>query len=69
MNNGDKESLKRNYPMMKRYVDYLIGKSENNLITKGFCYGDWLALDGVTETSLSWGTDLYYNVCIFLCFS
>lgn len=53
MNNGDKESLKRNYPMMKRYVDYLIGKSENNLITKGFCYGDWLALDGVTETSLS----------------
>jgi len=39
---GDKEVLKRAYPMMKSYVDYLQAKSQNNLLTHGL--GDWFDL-------------------------
>ncbi len=39
---GDKEILKKAYPMMKRYVDYLQGKSQSNLLDHGL--GDWFDL-------------------------
>ncbi len=39
---GDKEILKKAYPMMKRYVDYLQGKSQDNLLNHGL--GDWFDL-------------------------
>ena len=39
---GDKEILKKAYPMMKRYVDYLQGKSQGNLLDHGL--GDWFDL-------------------------
>jgi hypothetical protein len=39
---GDKEILKKAYPMMKRYVDYLQGKSQDNLLDHGL--GDWFDL-------------------------
>ena len=39
---GDEEVLKKAYPMMKRYVDYLQGKSQNNMLFHGL--GDWFDL-------------------------
>ena len=39
---GDEEILKTAYPMMKRYVDYLHGKSQGNLLNHGL--GDWFDL-------------------------
>ena len=78
MNYGDKALLKNNYQMMKDYVDTLIKKDiaqgGKNLILEGFCFCDWLALDGVTETSTFGGTDngyimsvYYYNSVDLLC--
>ena len=39
---GDKAVLKRAYPMMKRYVDYLHTRSKNNMLDYGL--GDWFDL-------------------------
>jgi len=39
---GDEQILKKAYPMMKRYVDYLQGKSQGNLLDHGL--GDWFDL-------------------------
>lgn len=39
---GDREVLSRAYPMMKRYVAYLHGKSNNSLLDYGL--GDWYDL-------------------------
>ena len=39
---GDKEVLKKAYPMMKRYVEYLQGKAQNNMLDYGL--GDWYDL-------------------------
>ena len=39
---GDEEVLKKAYPMMKRYVDYLQTKSEDNILSHGL--GDWFDL-------------------------
>jgi hypothetical protein len=36
---GDKEVLKSAYPMVKKYVDYLEGKSSNHILSYGL--GDW----------------------------
>ena len=76
MNYGDKILLKNSYPLMKDYVDVLIKKDESqgnkNLILKGFTFGDWLALDGVSETSTFGGTNpgfimsVYYYVSVDL---
>lgn len=43
---GDKEILKNNYPMMKKWVDYVHGvNGDEYLWLKGEHYGDWLAMD------------------------
>lgn len=39
---GDKKVLQRAYPMMKRYVEYLQSKSQNNILDHGL--GDWYDL-------------------------
>lgn len=36
---GDKENIRKAYPMMAKYVDYLTGKSKNNILSFGL--GDW----------------------------
>ena len=69
MNYGDKELLERNYQMMTKYVETLIQKDKDqgnkHLILEGFTFGDWLALDGVTEQSTMGGTDLDYIMSIY----
>ncbi len=39
---GDSQVLKRAYPMMKRYVEYLQGKAHNHILDHGL--GDWYDL-------------------------
>lgn len=67
---GDKEMLRRHYPLMRDWVDYItrtdLADGGRHLFATGFHFGDWLALDGVTEQSMKGGTDdtflasLYY---------
>lgn len=58
---GDKEQLRRNYTMMKMWVDFITSKCEENgnpyLYNFGMQFGDWLAMDGATEQSFKGGTD------------
>ena len=44
---GDKELLKENLPMMKKWVDFMRRWGEKEEVFEGhFTYGDWLAMDG-----------------------
>ncbi len=61
---GDTEILDNYYPLMKDWVDYITALDEkqgtHHLFDFGFHFGDWLALDGMTEQSVKGGTDDYY---------
>ena len=69
MHYGDKVLLRYSYQMMKDYVEVLINRdiSQGNktLILDGFCYCDWLALDGITETSTMGGTDTGFIMSVY----
>jgi hypothetical protein len=66
---GDKQVLTEAYPMMQRYADYLLKKSDNYILSYGL--GDWfdigpknpgesqLTPKGVTATAI-----FYYDLCI-----
>lgn len=44
---GDKELLKENLPMMKKWVEFMHLWGDNEPLFEGhFTYGDWLAMDG-----------------------
>ena len=46
---GDKQQLRENYPMMRRWVQYIREQgSDEALWNTGFHFGDWLALDAVS---------------------
>lgn len=66
---GDKEALGRHYPMMRDWVDYITRtdreNGERHLFATGFHFGDWLALDGVTEQSMKGGTDDTYIASLY----
>ena len=42
---GDKNVLEEYYPNMVKYVQYMVSRSENNLVVReeegGWCLGDW----------------------------
>ena len=58
---GDIELLRENYPMMKDWVDWMtsgdIRRGQKYLFDFAFTFGDWLAMDGVTDQSMKGGTD------------
>ncbi|MCM1121248.1 MAG: glycoside hydrolase family 78 protein [Eubacterium sp.] len=58
---GDEQMLAEQFPMMKKWVDYIHARvSENGLWQSGFQYGDWLALDIESgSTDRTGGTDKY----------
>ncbi len=67
---GDKYILEDAYPMMKDWVDYITRcdqeRGEKYLFDFGFQYGDWLALDGVSEQSVKGATeDAYVASCYY----
>lgn len=59
---GSREELKYAYPMMKGWVDYMdrcdaAEGRKRYTFEPPFQFGDWLGLDGPTETSFKGGTD------------
>lgn len=66
---GDKELLREEYPLMQAWVDYVhqedVKRGEKNLWDFGFHLGDWLALDGATETSMIGATDVSFIASVF----
>ena len=66
---GDLLILEKNYALMKDWVDYIGSedKKGNNsyLYDTGFHFGDWLAQDGITPTSMKGGTDDYFIASVY----
>lgn len=67
---GDKEFLRSAYPMMKDWVDYIdredAKRGERKYINDfSFTFGDWLALDGATETSFKGSTEDAYLSTVY----
>ena len=58
---GNRREMELYYPMMRDWVSYMYRKDEadggKRLFVNGFQFGDWLALDGVTEQSFKGATD------------
>ena len=74
---GDVTRLAESYLMMKDWVDYIIrldrDHGDRGLWDFGFQFGDWVALDGVTDQSVKGGTDdgyvasmYYYEDCVLI---
>lgn len=73
---GDIVLLQKCFPMMTAYVSVLREKDaeqgNRGLITEGFSFGDWLALDGLDETAMVGATEkgfimsVYYFNSVFL---
>lgn len=67
---GDKELLRKHYPMMKEWVEYIHSEDEkrqpaHDLFDFGFHFGDWLALDGKDEQSSEGDTDKFYIASVY----
>ena len=67
---GDEEMLETYYPMMKDWVDYItagdVKRGQRYLFDFDFTFGDWLALDGMTDQSMKGGTDdAYVSSCYY----
>jgi alpha-L-rhamnosidase len=77
MHYGDREQLRKNYPLMHDYVETLIASdtrdNAGHLLINDFTFGDWVALDGATPTSVMGGTDptfirsVYYYNSVSIC--
>ncbi|MBE6654806.1 MAG: alfa-L-rhamnosidase [Ruminococcaceae bacterium] len=69
---GNKEFLRKYYPMMKKWVDYVHSAGEEEFLWLGDNhYGDWLALDagegkylGATQRDLIAGAYFYYSASL-----
>ena len=71
---GDKEMLRRHYPAMKGWVDYIRRQDEQNggkrLWQTGFHFADWLALDNYKDPDSPVGaTDAYYIASAYYSYS
>lgn len=67
---GDVNILQRWYPMMKEWVDHITEEckkygKEHFLWDFGFQFGDWLALDGLSEQSCQGGTEEYFISSVY----
>ncbi|MBQ9412216.1 MAG: family 78 glycoside hydrolase catalytic domain [Oscillospiraceae bacterium] len=64
---GDREELAFAYPMMRGWVDYMdrLDTQRRYTFDPGFQFGDWLGLDGVSETSFKGGTDDGYLGAVY----
>ncbi len=66
---GDKELLRESYPLMKDWVDWITAgdkrRGQTYLYNFAFTFGDWLAMDGVTEQSMKGGTEDAYVASVY----
>lgn len=65
---GETSFIEDNYSAMKKLVDCRIKRAHGGLITDGFEFGDWLALDGdgLKQGNAEGGTDKYFIANAFL---
>jgi len=61
---GSIEDIEEHYEMMKNWIEYMhridVENGDNGFFILPFQFGDWLALDGVTEQSYKGGTNDQY---------
>lgn len=68
---GDKSALNEVYPLMKDWLEWIRRGDEKRpggptgLFDFAFSFGDWLAMDGVTEQSLKGGTEDAYVSSVY----
>ena len=64
---GSISELAYAYPMMRGWVDYIdrLDTERKYTFEPGFQFGDWLGLDGVSETSFKGGTDDAYLGAVY----
>ncbi len=67
---GNRDELAYAYPMMRAWVDYMdrldaSKGARSYTFDPGFQFGDWLGLDGVSETSFKGGTDDRYLGAVY----
>ena len=67
---GDKEILRKYYNRMKKYLDYLDSRSENNIVIReeegGWCLGDWCAPDNNNLIPEAFVNTYYHIKCSML---
>lgn len=70
---GDKALLKKQYPAMKSWVDYIKKQDDKDgsarLWKTGFHLADWLALDNIDRESRLGGTDMYFIASAYYYYS
>lgn len=70
---GDGSLLKKQYPVMKAWVDFIKGQDDKDGGTRlwktGFHLADWLALDNPDKNSPMGGTDMYFIASAYYCYS
>lgn len=72
MSFGDKEQLRRDYPLMKQWVEYIYRQCNGSTLwLNGFQRGDWLALDAPKSLKglMSGGTDKNLVANVFYAWS
>lgn len=66
---GDIVLLQNCFKMMTDYVSVLrerdIEQGDRGLVTEGFAFGDWLALDGLDETAMVGATDKGFIMSVY----
>ena len=66
---GDKTILEQQFDSMLAWVNYMKNEDENNnknrLLTTGFHFGDWLALDGINPDFPTGSTDIIIIQLVF----
>ena len=66
---GNKEVLKKHFPLMKDYADFIINQDNENggsrLYNFGFHLGDWLSQDGISPNALKGGTSEYFIASVY----
>ncbi|MBQ9032341.1 MAG: family 78 glycoside hydrolase catalytic domain [Parasporobacterium sp.] len=70
---GNRENLEEAYPLMRDYLEVLIGKDQaeggTHILKQGHCFGDWLALDGASPNAFKGGTDDVYVRTVYYWYS
>ncbi|WP_130836509.1 alpha-L-rhamnosidase [Lachnoclostridium sp. Marseille-P6806] len=72
---GSLDELEQHFSMMRDWLDWLVRQDDadshkaKRLCDFGFTFGDWLALDGPTETSFKGSTDDCYVSTAYYCHS
>ncbi len=73
LHTGNKEILRRQYPSMKGWVDYIrredLKYGDKYLWQTGFQYGDWLALDGKVKGGVYGATDPHFIASAYYYYS